>query len=294
MGYHKKNERLREHEEKMNEGVFTKTNGCEKLQVECETERFRVVTYNVHKCRGLDRRVRPARISEVLGELNADIIALQEVLSIEGKTPEDNQARFIADELGLDYRLGENRKLNGGAYGNVILSRLPLVSIYNYDLSHQGLEPRGCLRADVKLERNRVLHVYNVHLGTSYLERRHQARRLFDATILRNGDLTGPRIILGDFNEWTRELASRLLSEHFDSVDVRFYLGWPRTYPGVLPFLRLDHIYFDTSLTLEGATLYRSRTALIASDHLPIVADFHLGNTSCHPTPPPPPGRAIG
>jgi endonuclease/exonuclease/phosphatase (EEP) superfamily protein YafD len=130
------------------------------------------------------------------------------------------------------------------------------------------------------------------HLGTSYLERRHQARRLFDTRILRNGDLTGPRIILGDFNEWTRELASRLLSKHFDCVDARFYLGWPRTYPGVLPFLRLDHIYFDSSLTLEGATLYRSRKALIASDHLPIVADFHLANTSNHPTSPPPPGRA--
>jgi endonuclease/exonuclease/phosphatase family metal-dependent hydrolase len=292
MDYHKENERLREDKEKMNEGVVTKTNGCEKLQVECKRERFRVVTYNIHKCRGLDRRVRPARIAKVLGELNADIIALQEVLSIEGKGPEDNQARFIADELGLDYRLGENRKLNGGAYGNVILSRLPFVSIYNYDLSHQGREPRGCLRTDVELGQNRLLHVYNVHLGTSYQERRHQARRLFDTRILRNGDLKGPRIILGDFNEWTRELASRLLSEHFDSVDVRFYLGWPRTYPGVLPFLRLDHIYFDTSLTLEGATLYRSRKALIASDHLPMVADFHLGNTSYHPTSPPPPRRA--
>ena len=64
----------------MNEGVITKTNGCEKLQVECKRERFRVVTYNIHKCRGLDRRVSPARIAEVLGELNADIIALQEVL----------------------------------------------------------------------------------------------------------------------------------------------------------------------------------------------------------------------
>ena len=122
---------MRKDKEKMNEGVFTKTNGCEKLQVECEIERFRVVTYNIHKCRGLDRRVRPARITEVLRELNADLIVLQEVLSIEGKTPEDNQARFIADELGLDYRLGENRKLNGGAYGNVILSRLPFVSIYH-------------------------------------------------------------------------------------------------------------------------------------------------------------------
>jgi len=251
----------------------------EKLQVECKRERFRVVTYNIHKCRGLDRRVRPARIAEVLSELNADIIALQEVLSIEGTTPEDNQAQFIADILGLDYRLGENRKLNGGAYGNVVLSRLPLASVHNYDLSHQDREPRGCLRTDVKLGQNRMLHVYNVHLGTSFLERRYQARRLFDAGILRNGDLTGTRIILGDFNEWTHELASTLLSKHFGSVDVRFCRGWSRTYPGVFPFLRLDHIYFDTILTLERATLYRSPKALIASDHLPIVADFHLDNT---------------
>ena len=257
-----------------------KENGCEKLQVECKKERFRVVTYNIHKCRGLDRRVRPARIAEVLGELNADIIALQEVLAIEGKKPEDNQARFIGDQLALDYRLGENRKINEGAYGNVILSRLPFVSTYNYDLSHGDREPRGCLRADLKLRQNRVLHVYNVHLGTSYVERRNQARRLFDRRILGNSGLTGARIVLGDFNEWIRELASRLLSEHFGSADVRFYYGWSRTYPGVFPFLRLDRIYFDTSLVLERATLHLSRTALIASDHLPIVADFHLGSTS--------------
>jgi endonuclease/exonuclease/phosphatase family metal-dependent hydrolase len=263
----------------MIEGALTKTKGCEKLQAECKRERFRVVTYNIHKCRGLDRRVRPARIAEVLGELNADIIALQEVLSIEGKTPEDNQARFIADKLGLDYRLGENRRLNGGAYGNVILSRLPFVSMYNHDLSHQGREPRGCLRTDVTLGQSRVLHVYNLHLGTSYIERRHQAQRLFDTGILRNSGLTGASIVLGDFNEWTRELASTLLSGHFDRVDVRSFLGWPRTYPGLLPFLRLDHVYFDTSLMLEGAMLYRSRKALIASDHLPVVADFLLGST---------------
>lgn len=254
--------------------------GAKKSGAEFKRERFRVVTYNIHKCRGLDRRVRPARIADVLGELNADIIALQEVLSLEGKTPEENQARFIADRLGLDYRLGENRRLNGGAYGNVILSRLPFVCMYNYDLTHQGREPRGCLRTDVNLGRSQILHVYNLHLGTSYLERRHQARRLFDTGILRDSDLTGASIILGDFNELTRELASTLLSGRFDRVDVRSYLGWPRTYPGLLPFLHLDHIYFDTSLALEGASLHRSCTALIASDHLPVVADFHLDNTS--------------
>jgi endonuclease/exonuclease/phosphatase family metal-dependent hydrolase len=93
-----------------------------------QAELFRAVTYNIHKCRGLDLRVRPVRIADVLRELNADMIALQEVLSIEGKRAEDDQARFIADELGLDYRIGENRKLKGRAYGNIVLSRLPFVS----------------------------------------------------------------------------------------------------------------------------------------------------------------------
>ncbi len=249
------------------------------MQVTGGIDRLRLVTYNIHKCRGLDRRVRPGRIVEVLREINADIIALQEVLSIDGRTPEENQARFIAEGLGLDYRLGENRKLNGGAYGNVILSRLPLIASCNYDLSHRGRERRGCLRTDVELRRSRLLHVYNVHLGTAYGERRHQARRLVDTIIHRKGSFTGARIIAGDFNEWTRGLASKLMSEHFNFAGVRVFWGRSRTYPGLLPFLHLDHIYFDESLIVEGTTLHRSRTALIASDHLPIIADFRLSDT---------------
>ena len=128
-------------------------------------------------------------------------------------------------------------------------------------------------RVDVDVN-GRALHVYNVHLGTAILERRHQAQRL--AAIVSNRHVTGPKIVLGDFNEWTRGLASRLLAEHFQSADLRLTLGRKRTYPGVLPFLHLDHIYYDEALRLEGARLHRSRTALVASDHLPIVADFHL------------------
>ena len=84
------------------------------------------------------------------------------------------------------------------------------------------------------------------------------------------------RIVLGDFNEWTHGLASRLLATHFQSADARQNLRRARTYPGPLPLLRLDHIYFDTALKLERHVLHRSRTALIASDHLPLVADLHF------------------
>lgn len=239
-----------------------------------EVKRFRVVTYNIHKCVGIDRRLRPERIVEVLGEIDADIIALQEVLCIQGRESEDDQAHFVARELGLDFRMGENRRLKGGAYGNVVLSRLPMVAARNHDISVAGREQRGCLRVDVDLHGKQLLHIYNVHLGTSFTERRNQARKLLNDDVLKNSDHIGPRVLMGDFNEWTRGLASRLLNEHFRSADIRARIGRATTYPGVFPFLHLDHIYYDESLELIDAKLHRSRTALAASDHLPIVADF--------------------
>jgi endonuclease/exonuclease/phosphatase family metal-dependent hydrolase len=239
---------------------------------------MRIVTYNVHKCRGMDRREHPARIAEVLRETKADIIALQEVLSIEGSRERD-QAGYLAEELGMHYHLGENRRLRGGAYGNVILSRLALDAAHNYDITWSGRERRGCLRADIRVNtggRQALLHIFNIHLGTAFIERRHQARKLISHEILNNTELKGARIALGDFNEWTRGLASRLLGAHLKSADVRHHLKRARTYPGVLPFLHLDHVYYDDALELKRLTLHRSRTALIASDHLPLIADFEF------------------
>jgi endonuclease/exonuclease/phosphatase family metal-dependent hydrolase len=237
---------------------------------------LRIVTYNAHKCRGLDRRVRPERISEALRELDADVVALQEVLSVEGRERERDQARFIAGELGMEYRIGENRRLRGGAYGNAILSRLPIRMAQNYDITWRGRERRGCLRADLLVGESALLHVFNIHLGTAFIERRHQARQLVSPEILNNAELRGARLVVGDFNEWTRGLASRLLASHFESADIRRHLRRARTYPGVLPLLHLDHIYYDEALELKSLTLHRSSTALIASDHLPLVADFRL------------------
>jgi endonuclease/exonuclease/phosphatase family metal-dependent hydrolase len=242
---------------------------------------MRIVTYNVHKCRGLDRRVRPGRIVSVLREVEADIIALQEVLSVGGAAREMDQARFIAEELGYEYCIGENRRLAGGAYGNVILSRLPWRHVHNYDITWRGRERRGCLRVDIETGSDgsgagRLLHLFNVHLGTAYIERRHQARQLVGDKILGNTELTGARVVLGDFNEWTKGLATRLLTEQLQSADVRTHLRSPRTYPGALPLVHLDHIYFDPALELEQLTLHKSRTALVASDHLPLVADFRV------------------
>ena len=228
--------------------------------------RLRAVTYNVHKCRGMDGRVSTARVIEVLDEVCADVIALQEVL--------EHQANAISARLGLPFVLGANRQYRGHPYGNALLSRYAIRMMRNYDLSVRGREARGCLRADLQIDGGELLHVFNVHLGTALIERRHQGRMLVGDELLSDVEIQSPRLVLGDFNEWTRGLATRLLRSHLESADLRIHLRRSRTYPGIMPFLHLDHIYHDPVLRLERLTLHRTPKALIASDHLPLVADF--------------------
>ena len=235
--------------------------------------KLRVVTYNVHRCRGIDGRLRPDRIVDVLREVDADVAALQEVVAAEG---DGDQARYIGESLGLHWALGENRKLEGSAYGNVVLSRFPIRVVKNHDISVAGRERRGAFHTDVLLGQKDAVHVFNIHLGTAFVERRHQGRRLSerDKGILHGRELTGAKIVLGDFNEWTSGLASKLLGSHLKSVDVKKQLKRRRTFPGVLPLLHLDHIYYDGPLELLALEVHRTRKSLVASDHLPLVADF--------------------
>jgi endonuclease/exonuclease/phosphatase family metal-dependent hydrolase len=219
--------------------------------------------------------VRPDRIVEVLRELRADIVALQEVVSLEGGAREEDQARFVAGELGLHFAFGENQLHNGGRYGNVILTRFPIEGHQNYDISAGGRERRGCLRTDVRFH-NDTLHIFNVHFGTRFFEQRKQARKLFDDGIVVNEDLRGPRIVLGDFNEWLRGSVTSTLTAHLDKANVRHHLKRSRTFPGRFPIFRLDHIYFDRKLRLKRLARHRTRTAMVASDHLPLVAELSL------------------
>ncbi|HEX7285390.1 MAG TPA: endonuclease/exonuclease/phosphatase family protein [Candidatus Angelobacter sp.] len=235
---------------------------------------FRVATYNTHKCRGMDGRIRPHRVAQVLQELEADVIALQEVASLSGGRKEQNQAKYLAEAVGFQYHIGETRKWRGAIYGNVVLSRFPVKEVEVYDLTASRREPRGCIRCDVEVSPGKIVHIFNIHLGTGYLERRKQAHLLVSREVLLSHKLKHPRLVIGDFNEWTRGLVSRMLQQKFESVDVQLHLNRRRTYPGVLPIMHLDHMYFDRALSLEEFMLHRSRMALMASDHLPLVAEF--------------------
>jgi endonuclease/exonuclease/phosphatase family metal-dependent hydrolase len=241
------------------------------------SRQIRVATYNVHKCRGLDGRTRPERIGHVISQLDADIVALQEILEVQNGRPEFDQVRRIQSVLnGYEICFGENRRLHGGSYGNLTLSRFPVKICENYDITWRHRERRGCLRCDVALPREGLLHVFNVHLGTSFLERRHQARRLLSNEVLTNQKYSGPKIVVGDFNEWTHGLASRLMGEAFEVAKPPKLLRYPRTYPGVFPILHLDHFYYDPHLKLKDFRVYRTDATLLASDHLPLVATFEV------------------
>ena len=234
---------------------------------------LRIATYNIHRCRGMDRRVVPERIVEVLREIDADVIALQEVI---GAGPAGaGQAEEIGAALGMGWVMTCVRTLRQHQFGNVVMSRLPIVHHSQYDLTWRTCEQRACQRADLDLGSGQVLHVYNVHLGTAVLERRYQAGRL--AAFVHDRRVTGPKVILGDFNEWMRGLATKTLSSLFESIDIAAHLNRRRTYPGLFPVVHLDHIYYEGRLEVVSVEMPRTRKALMASDHLPLVANLRVG-----------------
>jgi endonuclease/exonuclease/phosphatase family metal-dependent hydrolase len=232
----------------------------------------RIATYNVHRCRGMDRRINPSRIVDVLRDINADVIALQEVVGagLQGA----GQAEEIGAGLGMGWVMNCVRTLRQHQFGNVVLSRYPIVHHSQYDLSWRTCEPRNCQRADLDID-GEVLHIYNVHLGTAVFERRYQAKRL--ASFVHDRRVTGPKVILGDFNEWMRGLATKTLTSLFESVDISKHLKRRRTYPGLFPVVHLDHIYYDGLVKVLRVEMPRTRKSLMASDHLPLVATLRIG-----------------
>jgi endonuclease/exonuclease/phosphatase family metal-dependent hydrolase len=232
---------------------------------------LRVATYNVHRCRGLDRRTMPTRIAAVLADIGADVVALQEVV---GAGPAGGgHAETLGAALGMGWIMAPTRKLRGHLFGNVVLSDLPISHHTQHDLTWRTCEPRACQRVDLAVDGHTV-HLYNVHLGTAVLERRFQAERL--VAIVRDRRLAGPKIVLGDFNEWTRGLVTARLSQSLKSLDLFAHLKRRRTYPGFFPLLHLDHLYYEGQVDVLRVELPRTRRSLVASDHLPLVADLRI------------------
>lgn len=233
---------------------------------------IRIATYNIHRSRGMDRRTRPERIAAVLATIDPDVVALQEVIGPGLTGP--GHAEELGAALGMGWIMAPTRELRRHQFGNVVLSRFPIREHARIDLSWKTCEARCSQRVAIDLGESRCLQVYNVHLGTALLERRYQADKL--AAWIHDRRVPDPRIVLGDFNEWGRGLVSDVLAERLSSVDLYPHLKRRRTYPGFFPVLHLDHIYFSGNIEIRRVELPRTRLALVASDHLPLVADVRI------------------
>jgi endonuclease/exonuclease/phosphatase family metal-dependent hydrolase len=228
-----------------------------------------VASYNIHRGVGLDRRRDLDRIADVVAELEPDVVGLQEVIRQDGAAHAD-QAAYLAARLGMTLVMGVTRAHGEGTYGNAVLTRLPVLASGRCDLSHGSREPRGCLRVDLDIE-GTPLHVFNAHFGLGVRERRAQLRALGDF-INASATLGGPRVLMGDFNEWHFGPITRGLRREFSSPMRRMR----RTHPAVFPLFKLDRIYWDVELEGETFQVHRSPRARVASDHLPVVVRLRV------------------
>lgn len=232
-----------------------------------------LVSYNIHSGIGTDGRFDLHRVGEVLREINADIIALQEVGDFRGKTSREDQPEHLADLLGMHMAFGPNVVRQGRRYGNAVLSRLPILKSKNYDLSVQRREPRGALRCDLDLGGGRQIHVFCLHLGLSLGERRQQESLLLSADILRDAVRRDPVVVCGDFNYWGNKPVPALVRRAIHDAALELHAP-ARTYPSRLPLLRLDRIFVDVGVRPLTIQPHRSLRASVASDHLPLVMRF--------------------
>jgi endonuclease/exonuclease/phosphatase family metal-dependent hydrolase len=229
-----------------------------------------VLSYNIHRGVGIDRKFDVDRIADVIAETSADVVGLQEVVR-EIDSAHGDQAAHLAERLGMTLVMGVARRHGRtGTYGNAVLTRWPVAGSSSCDLTFKRREPRTCLRVDLDVG-GLVVHVFVSHFGIAMRERRDQVRRL--ATFIKESSgLAGPRVLLGDFNEWHRGPVSRRLRKEFPSRMRRMR----RTHPAVFPLFALDRIYWDGELEGREFHVHRTRLSRVASDHLPVVAKLRV------------------
>jgi endonuclease/exonuclease/phosphatase family metal-dependent hydrolase len=242
--------------------------------------RLRVLTYNIHRAIGVDRRFRPERIVRILESHQADIVLLQEVDDGVPRSREMDLARELASALGYPHlAVGHNVTLRKGRYGNATLSRHPILRERNIDLTIGRWKRRGCQHTAIQVEGHggrRRLEVFNLHLGLSARQRERQVALLARSRELASLAPDVACLVGGDFNDWRSRL-STLFTEglEFHSATERGDRSLA-TYPAFFPRGPLDRIYYRGPLTLLSARRCRLRLSRVASDHLPVIADFDI------------------
>ncbi len=265
--------------------------------------KLRIATYNIHKgVSSFGSRPRIHALKTAVSNLEADILFLQEVQGRHdllaakhaAKWPEQGQHDFLAGDDSYHVAYGMNAVYDHGHHGNALVSRFPIASYSNQDVSDHAFEQRGILHCVVRPTDSDIdIHCFVVHLGLFSGSRRRQTAALVEA-VATSAPRDAPVVIAGDFNDWTNQLSDTLrerlsVCEVFDSDISRRGFGSylrrlsgrgpviqpARTFPAALPFLKLDRIYVR-GFTVEDAQVLHGGLWSKLSDHAPIVANLCL------------------
>jgi endonuclease/exonuclease/phosphatase family metal-dependent hydrolase len=240
----------------------------------------RLLTYNVHRCVGVDGKLDVARVAEVIAAQSPDVVALQEVDVGRARTGGVDQAERLAQRLGMAFHFNATVRVESELYGDALLTTRPerLVKAGRLpgDPRFPRLEPRGALWVAVDID-GVELHVINTHLGLVPREQRFQALALTGREWLGAKRPIAPLILVGDFNATPFAAAYRTLASSL--TDARRLAPFARalpTFPSRMPILAIDHIFVSAGVRVQGARTALDPLSRSASDHIPLIVDFRL------------------
>jgi len=252
--------------------------------------KVRVMTYNVHSCRGLDGRVLPERIARIIEEYDPDLVALQELDVNRKWSNRIDQPLVIAQHLRMECHFQPAIAIEGERYGIAVMSRYPFeikkaVGLPAYakpsprkmwPLFKYYFEPRHAVWTSITIK-GRVIYFVNTHLSLRSPERLEQIKSIVGQEWLNMSSHKVPTILCGDFNEGPRSCGHRLLKTTFD--EVKASLGKKvgrKTFLSPWPLFEVDHIFFNGAFKATSVSIPSTPLTRIASDHLPVIAEFTL------------------
>lgn len=233
---------------------------------------IKILTYNIHKgLNWLNNKVTIANIKQAIIETDVDLVFLQEIVGenkLLANNPDwiDAQHEFLADSIWKDHAYAKNAVYDHRHHGNAILSRYPIKSWSQFDISTNKREQRGILACEIETPKG-TLDAFCVHLDLFHKGRTVQYQKI-NEFIQDSSCAHNPKILAGDFNDWNQAASTFL--KNFQEASKTLYGKYQKTFPARYPTLRLDRIYLDKVIPYQVQTL-RGRPWSSLSDHSPVL-----------------------
>jgi len=242
---------------------------------------LRIMSYNVHGCKGMDGRISTDRIVRVITRNDPDVVALQELDVGRSRSFNIDQAQRIARKLDMSFQFHPAFQDKNGQYGNAILSRYPMALIKKEALPKlwrkKFLEYRGAVWVKIDIQGTKI-NIINTHLSLWPKEQLLQIKTLLSKDWLESPDRGGPVILCGDLNTSPRSSVYKEICKKFNDSQLMMEGHLPsKTWFAGFPIRRIDHIFITPEFCVNSIQVSHTALDRSASDHLPVIAELSLG-----------------